>query len=198
MAENEAWSSGESEPENEVLENEGMGEIDSEDFYFTKTQLFEEAHFHPSIKDFERCSKINPNISFSGNRPIDYFNYFCDSSLLQKIVEETNRYATQNPITQSSHMKAWTSVTKTELDNFLGLSILMGHVQKGDLQSYQSTDLLLHTPIFGQIMSRDRYIHILRCLHFHDNEEIVNHPLVKIKSVIGQIQIKFSAVLIAG
>ena len=87
---------------------------------------------------------------------------FYDSSKLQKIVEETNRPATQNPITQSSRMKAWSPVTKTELENFLGLSILMGHVQKGDLQSYWSTDLLLHTPIFGQIMSRDRYIHIPR------------------------------------
>ena len=62
--------------------------------------------FYPSIKDFKGSSEINPNISFSGNRLIDYFNYFCDSSLLQKIVEETNRYATQNPITQCSHMKA--------------------------------------------------------------------------------------------
>ena len=74
----------------------------------------------------------------------------------------------------------------------------MGHVQKGDLQSYWSTDLLIHTPILGKIMSRDRYIHILRCLHFHDNEEIVNHPSVKIKSVIGHVQSKFSAVLTPG
>ena len=95
-------------------------------------------------------------------------------------------------------MKAWSPVTKTELGNFLGLSILMGHVQKGDLQSYWSTDLLLHTPIFAQIMSGDRYIHILRCLHFQDNEEIVNHPLVKINSVIGHVQSKFSGVLTPG
>ena len=74
----------------------------------------------------------------------------------------------------------------------------MGHVQKGDLQSYWSTDLLLQTPIFGQIMSHDRYIHTLRRLHFHDNEEIVNHPLVKIKSVIGHVQSKFSAALTPG
>ena len=32
MAENETWSSGESEPENEVLEYEDSGEIDSKDF----------------------------------------------------------------------------------------------------------------------------------------------------------------------
>ena len=155
-------------------------------------------HFYPSNKDFEGNSEINLNISFSGNRPINYFNYLCDSSLLQKIVEEANRYATQNPITQSSHMKAWSPVTKTELDNFLGLSILMGHAQEGDLKSYRFTDLLLHNPIFGQIMSRDRYIHILRCLHFHDNEEIVNHPLVKIKSVLGRVQSKFSPILTPG
>ena len=45
MAENEAWSSGEFELENEVLENEDIGEIDSEDFYYNETQLFEDAHF---------------------------------------------------------------------------------------------------------------------------------------------------------
>ena len=95
-------------------------------------------------------------------------------------------------------MKAWSPVTKTELENFLGLSILMGHVQKGDLQNYWSTHILLHAPIFGQIMSRDRYIHILRCLYFHDNEEIVNHPLVKIMSVIGHELSKFLAVLTPG
>lgn len=198
MAENGAWSSGESEPENEILENEDIGEIELEDFYYNEPQLFDDAHFYPSIKDFEGSSEINPDISFSGNKPIDYFNYFCDSSLLQKIVEETNRYATQNPITKSSHMKTWSPVTKTELENFLGVSILMGHVRKGDVQSYWSTDLLLHTPIFGQIMSRDRYIQILRCLHFHNNEDIVNHPLVKIKPVIEHVQNKFSTVLTPG
>ena len=36
------------------------------------------------------------------------------------------------------------------------------NVQKGDLQSYWSTDLLLHTLNFGQIMFLDRYFHILR------------------------------------
>ena len=47
-------------------------------------------------------------------------------------------------------------------------------------------------------MSCDRYIHILRCLHFHDNEEILNHPLVQIKPVIGHVQSEFLAVLTPG
>jgi len=68
------------------------------------------------------------------------------------------------------------------------------------LKSYWSTDHLLHTPIFGQIMFRDRYIKILRYLYFHDNEddsEIVD-SLVKIKPVIDHLQSKFSAALIPG
>jgi len=76
----------------------------------------------------------------------------------------------------------------------------MGHVQKGNLKSYWSIDYLLHTPIFDQIMFRDRYIQILHYLYFHDNEddsEIVDHPLVKIKPVI-DLQSKFSVTLIPG
>ena len=87
IAENEAWSSVKSETENEVLENKEISEIDSEEIYYNETQLYEDAYFHPSIKDFEGSSEINTNITFSGNRPIDHFNYFCDSSLLQKIVK---------------------------------------------------------------------------------------------------------------
>ena len=67
IAEIDAWSSGESEPENEVLENEDIGEIDLEDFYYNETQLFEDAHLYPSITDFKVSSEINRNISFSGN-----------------------------------------------------------------------------------------------------------------------------------
>ncbi|KAJ8942335.1 hypothetical protein NQ318_005327 [Aromia moschata] len=50
-------------------------------------------------------------------------------------------------------------------------------------------------------MSRDRYLAILRYLHFHDNEdtsEIAQHPLVKIKPIIDYLQSKFSVALIPG
>ena len=94
MPENEAWCSGESEPENEVLKNEDIGEIDSEYFYYNGTQSFKDAQFYPLIKDFEGSSEINPNITFSENRPIDFFNYFFDSSLVQKIVGEKKNFVT--------------------------------------------------------------------------------------------------------
>ena len=76
MAKNEAQSSGEFEPENKVLENKDIGGIDSEDFYYNGTQLFEDAHFYPSIKDFEGNSEINLNISFGkqANRLFQLFS----------------------------------------------------------------------------------------------------------------------------
>ncbi|XP_028044838.1 piggyBac transposable element-derived protein 4-like [Monomorium pharaonis] len=201
MVKNEVWSSGESEPQEQDSVNQEFDDIDLEDVDYNGTQIFEDAIFYPSIKDFEGSCEINPNTFISGNRPIDFFNYFCDSSLVQRIVEETNNYHTQNPEIPSSHMKDWYPFTKDEFEKFLGLSILMGHVRKGDLKDYWSTDSLLYTPIFRQIMSRDRYLKILRHLHFQDNEddsEIVNHPLRKIKPVIDHLQSKFSAALIPG
>lgn len=201
MANTESWSSGESEPEIQDSENVEIDYVDLEDCDYNGTQIFEDPHFYPSIKDFEGSSEINVDISISENNPIDYLKYFFDSPVFERIVEETNRYASQNHKVQPSHQIRWFPLTKDELERFLGLSILMGHVRKGDLKDYWSKDPLLHTPIFGEIMSRDRYLAILRYLHFHDNNdtsEISHHPLVKIKPIIDHLQSKFSAALIPG
>jgi len=60
MAENEAWSSGESEPEIRDSENEEIGDIDLGDDNYDGSQIFEDVYFYPSIKDFESSSEINP------------------------------------------------------------------------------------------------------------------------------------------
>ena len=201
MADIEAWSSGESEPEIQDLENEEIHEVDLVENDYDETQIFENAYFYPPIKDFQGTSEINPNISISGNKPINYFEYFFDSPLIERIIDETNRYESQNHEDRQSHQKTWSPLTKDEFECFLGLSILVGHIRKGDLKDYWSKDPLLYTPIFGQIMSRDRFLAILRYLHFHDNEdtsEIAHHPLMKIKPIIDYLQSKFSAALIPG
>lgn len=75
----EAWSSGESEPEDEPeasdLEEEPM-DVDSDDDDSDPNQIHEDEYFYPSIKEFTGTSEINPSIVFSGNSPIDYFKYF--------------------------------------------------------------------------------------------------------------------------
>lgn len=106
MAEIGGWSSGESEPEiEENVENEEIDDIDFEDNY-DENEIFHDAYFYLSTKDFEGSSKINPNIYTSRSNPIDYLKYFFDSSLLQIIVDETNRYETQDNGKRYTHTKS--------------------------------------------------------------------------------------------
>ena len=52
---------------------------------------------------------------------------------------------------------------------FLALTVQMGHGVRDKLTDYWSTLDQLYTPFYGTMMNRDRYLHILRYLHFTDN-----------------------------
>ena len=124
---------------------------------------------------------MTENASLNGDDPIHYFELFIDNFLLVIIVQETNIYQFQNPEQDCSKMKPWVDLTKKELKEFLGLTILMGHIKKISLEDYWSTNLMLVTPIFPQTMPRNKYKQILRFLHFQNNQIIMNHPLKKLR-----------------
>ena len=48
------------------------------------------------------------------------------------------------------------------------------------------------------MVTRNRYLQILRYLHFVNNEEIENHPLKKVKPVIDDLKKKFSNSILPG
>ena len=102
--------------------------------------------------------------------------------IIQKIVQETNRYAEQylrandGNIRRRSLVKNWKPTTGDEIQTFLGLCILMGLIFKARIWMYWSTDVFYSTPIFSQVMSRKKFQLILRFLHFQNNED-PNHNL---------------------
>jgi len=51
---------------------------------------------------------------------------------------------------------------------------------------YSSRDNIVKIESFGEIISRDRYLLILKMLHFHDNR--INNPL-KIRTVLDELKI---------
>ncbi|KAL3267436.1 hypothetical protein HHI36_011563 [Cryptolaemus montrouzieri] len=54
----------------------------------------------------------------------------------------------------------------------------MTQTKKLKLQKFWSQDSLIQTPVSSQIIARDRYIHILRVLHFNNNDlSVINDPL---------------------
>lgn len=53
-----------------------------------------------------------------------------------------------------------------EMYVWLALTMLMPHIRKHRLVDYWATDKSIATPVFGEMMSRDRYHDILQYLHF--------------------------------
>lgn len=198
---NEAWSSGESEPEEDNITDRNFScndDLDDTACDEDQSDVHYDPYFYPSIKDFTGKAQIRDHVSIEKLTPLGCFKYFFDSFLVNHIVEQTNLYQEQNPEPFRKNMKPWVPINENELWIFMALSINMGHVVKGQLKDYWSKDPLLYTPLFSEKLSRNRYLQILRYLHFSDNNEVSNHPLKKIKPVIDHLKNKFSNTIIAG
>jgi len=79
---------------------------------------------------------------------------------------ETNRYFLENSDNGHSPKR---EVTEAEMFVFLALTLQMGHKVQGRLEENWTKMKQLHAPFYGQAMACARYYHILRFLHFMDN-----------------------------
>ena len=57
-----------------------------------------------------------------------------------------------------------------EMKVFCGLLVLMAINRKPEIALYWSEDSLLHTPVFPAVMARDRFLLLMHCWHFVNNE----------------------------
>ncbi|CAG2252077.1 unnamed protein product [Mytilus edulis] len=153
-------------------------------------------------------------VNFLPNSTIlDYFMKFIDMpgrSVIDLLVAETNRYATQciaersrppRVVPEFARLKNWTPVTRQEIPAFVGLVLSMGVVKKPTYESYWENNprsWSMETPNFAQVMSRNRFQAILQFLHCNNNETAVPHdqpgydPLHKISPVIDILNQTFS------
>ena len=58
-----------------------------------------------------------------------------------------------------------------DMTTFIALALQMGHILKETLHDYWSRLRQLHIPFYGKTMTGDRFLHILRFLHFADNSQ---------------------------
>jgi len=120
---------------------------------------------------------------------LDYFELFFDDVMLQIIVKETNRYAQQymNKAVpkERSRCKKWTDTDEKELRLFFSVLFLQGIVKKPKQEYYWSKRHILQTPIFQQVIQKDRFILLMKFLHFTNNEEFDkdNHPWPKLNKI---------------
>ena len=129
---------------------------------------------------------------------LDYFMLFCTSAIMDLIVLETNNYFDYCKCsmdgTPLSRMQWWKDCDVRELWVFLGLALLMPLVKKHRLNDYwDSKDNLLHVPTFGKYMKRDRFLLLLRFLHFSNVEtEDQTDDLRKIRPVYSLFKQNFT------
>jgi hypothetical protein len=145
-------------------------------------------------------SGISPNLpKIDDNNPLDYFCLIFNNTLMEKIVEETNRYnlyRMQQRSLSETRSKA-IDTTVSEMFTFLALYMLMSHTKKNRIKDYWSTEPLIATPIFGSIMNRNRFLLLLQFLHFNDNEhQSTNDKLYKIKPIIDHLRERFGQILV--
>jgi len=80
--------------------------------------------------------------------------------------------------------------------SFLALTLQMGHTVQDRLEGYWTKMEQLHIPFCGQMLSCARYCHILRFLHFTDNNrngvDRTDDRLWKIRDLFEIIRMNFS------
>ena len=108
----------------------------------------------------------------------DFFKLYITEQIIDHTVLHTNLYAQQcieqhqNNLRPHSLVHQWTATDGAEILTLLAVVILMGVVHKPRFAMYWSIDSLISTPVFSQIISRDRFLILMRFLHFANNKNI--------------------------
>ena len=148
------------------------------------------------------------DINFNGMRVemeensscLQYFELLFTNDVYQLILDETIRFERQKRHLDRNLRGHLHDFTIPELKAWLGLTLNMGLVRKNSIKSYWSKNSVIQTPIFPNTMSRDRYLHFLRFLHFTDNDNAPDpadpnrDKLWKIKPFLNALLPRFTTV----
>ena len=128
--------------------------------------------------------KVGPEVTVPSS-PLGTFFLFFTTSIIQHIVQETNRYAAE--CMGQEKYETWQKVTADEITAFMGFMILMSIVHLPCIADYWKRDeICQYIPITRRI-SRNRFFEIQRYLHFVDNSILASPGTPEYKK-LGKIQ----------
>lgn len=155
---------------------------------------WDQGEFTPVIHEFNSSnSGIQQNISVSENSlEIEFFEIFFTLDVVKIIVSQTNKYAAKISLDVSlnSKMKKWKDTTEAEMYTFFATIMLMGLVGKNSLKKYWTNNPVIETPFFKVLFSQDRFLLLLRALHFSDND-MTTDKLCKIRNLLDPLKTIF-------
>ncbi|PIK53033.1 putative piggyBac transposable element-derived protein 4-like [Apostichopus japonicus] len=89
--------------------------------------------------------------------------------VLKNLVDQSNLYASQEGVKTVDGGGKYIPVTRESVMAYIGLTIAMGLTNKSKIDAYWSTNQILETPWFRQVMPRSLYQQHQRYLHVSDN-----------------------------
>ena len=125
----------------------------------------------------------------STKTPLQVLQLFLTSVILDSIVQQAKLFASQKGKVLDLCVE--------EMMAFIALSIAMGMLRLPRLKDYWSTNNILSTPWFPSVMSRDRFLVMLRYLHLVDSSQQKKKgeegydPLFKIRPLIDHLNAVF-------
>ena len=94
----------------------------------------------------------------------------------------------------NSRILNWTQTDRDEMYVFLCIAMAMNHVRKHRMKDYWEKDALFCTPAFGKLMTYDRFLLLLKHLHFYDKRtERPDDKFQKIKLIFDDMREKFTS-----
>nr|XP_053636290.1 piggyBac transposable element-derived protein 4-like isoform X1 [Cherax quadricarinatus] len=128
---------------------------------------------------------------------LEFFELFFDQPLMEIIVRESNKYfeytMANTILSPQSRLHRWKETTVAEMYLLFATIMLMPHIYKHNIKAYWSTDQLISTPVFSEIIPVNRFILLLRMLHFSDKTRPDRSDrLYKIRNVFMYLKQKFS------
>ncbi|CAF3152996.1 unnamed protein product [Rotaria sp. Silwood2] len=164
------------------------------------SRLWITSNFKPKLFQFQNDG-CGIACDLNGESPLDFFKLFFDQKLIHITVDETNKFqvnSSDKHTSSSSHQAKWIPTDFEEMYLFLATFMLMAHMEKFRINDYWSTDLLMATPVFGDIIPRDRFLLLLKSLHFNDNTyQPEGDRSYKIKLVVQDLKQKFRRIFVS-
>ncbi|XP_065159187.1 piggyBac transposable element-derived protein 4 [Atheta coriaria] len=179
------------------IDTDNIDEVDNRDTEWTP------------INEVQRCEIVCDDELLLHNvdcdDPIALYQLFVTDSVIEQMVLETNRYAIQcmekDPHKNESrkHQSMWRPITSTDLYTFLGIVHIMGIVQLPEIRLYWSNNPMYANQCIQKQMPRDRFLDILKYLHFSDNTaNISTNRLCKFSELMDKINTNFQAAVKPG
>lgn len=121
-------------------------------------------------------------------KPYDYFRMLFDDIFIENIIKFSNKHAfevlAKPDLTPKSRINKWKDLTAPEFLKFVGLTLHTGTIRLNRVQDYWKKDSLFNLPLFRQVMPRDRYMNIMRCLYSRNPNHPETSSLDKVKYIV--------------